>query len=250
MIGYIYLARNTKDNMVYVGQTRKSPEERKKSHRKLAKYYPFRICRAIVKDGFDAFTWEVLEEVEGIDKADMQAKLNEAERKYISMYRSYDPSIGYNDTYGGRDGVMTERVLKQIQITRRNNDKDRVSLPPKRRSEEVRKKMSDAQKKRHREIPVSEESRQRQSESLKKYYSIPANRERRREIMSGRKLSEEHIKNIKKAQKNAKLVKCVETGVEYASIKEAARMVHTSPSDIRRSVREHKKVKGVSFQFI
>lgn len=247
MIGYIYLARNTKDNMVYIGQTRKSLEERKKSHRILSKYYPFRICCAIVKDGFDAFTWEVLEEVEGVDKADMQAKLNKAERKYISMYRSYDPAVGYNDTYGGRDGRLVECVEKRRVETRRMRDKER---PSRHHSEQTRQKLSEALRRRHARTPVSAEWRQKHSLFMKEYYSISANRKKLSNTMRGRKLSEEQKEKIKRAQKNAKPVVCVETGIMYASIKEAARVMNTTPNKIRESIHEHRKVKGVSFLFV
>lgn len=107
MYGIIYKATNLINKKVYIGQTTRTLEQRRKEHEKPSKHnYLFQ--RAIRKYGKEAFSWQV------IDKADDEVALNEKEVAWIAHYRSYKEN-GYNMTIGG-DGVITFREIAMFDV--------------------------------------------------------------------------------------------------------------------------------------
>lgn len=107
MYGIIYKATNLINKKVYIGQTTRTLEQRRKEHEKPSKHnYLFQ--RAIRKYGKEAFSWQV------IDKADGEVALNEKEVAWIAHYRSYKEN-GYNMTIGG-DGVITFREIAMFDV--------------------------------------------------------------------------------------------------------------------------------------
>lgn len=71
------------------------------------------IQNAILKHGISNFKKEIL------DTANSLPELNEKEKYWISKYESYNPSIGYNRSYGG-DGNwehMTPEAIEQRRIS-------------------------------------------------------------------------------------------------------------------------------------
>lgn len=103
MKGIIYLARNTVNNKIYIGQTISSLNRRKSGHYAASRNESDRLYfhRAIRKYGENAFTWSVLETVESDSKTELDSVLNEKEIQYISIYNSNDCNAGYNLTSGG-----------------------------------------------------------------------------------------------------------------------------------------------------
>jgi len=103
MEGIIYLARNTVNDKVYIGQTTSSLNRRRNGHysasRKESDHLYFH--RAIRKYGEDAFNWSILETVHADSKEELESILNEKEAQYISTYDSNNCDIGYNLTSGG-----------------------------------------------------------------------------------------------------------------------------------------------------
>ena len=101
---------------VYIGQTKKTLEQRKNQHfRYLNKKKPsnrnYVLYRAFEKYGFNNTKWEI------IDNAENEKELNEKEKYWINYYKSYvkfAETNGYNLTLGG-DSVERFTVL---------NDKD------------------------------------------------------------------------------------------------------------------------------
>ena len=89
-MGVIYKATCLITNRSYIGQTRKSLEERKKQHQKCHDGSPFHL--AIEKYGKEKFIWEILEECDN-------SKLDEREIFWIDYYHTY--GRGYNATRGG-----------------------------------------------------------------------------------------------------------------------------------------------------
>lgn len=123
----IYKATNKVNGKVYIGQTRRSLEERVAGHIKRAESgYKTHFYNAIRKYGVDAFDWEI------ICTADNKETLNELETYYITKYDSINS--GYNMVDGGNNNVMDLPGVKQ-------KHKKRMQ------SEETRKKLSDTMKK-------------------------------------------------------------------------------------------------------
>ena len=94
-MGLVYLAENTVNGKCYVGKTAGRLCNRKSVHKAYAKRgskFPFH--RAIVKYGFEAFRWRILEET------DDPTELAEIEKRCILWMETKVP-YGYNLTDGG-----------------------------------------------------------------------------------------------------------------------------------------------------
>lgn len=107
MYGIIYKATNLIDGKIYIGQKTRTLEKRRKEHVKSSKHnYLFQ--RAIRKYGKEAFSWQV------IDNVDDEVALNEKEVAWIAHYQSYKKN-GYNLTIGG-EGVITFREVVMFDV--------------------------------------------------------------------------------------------------------------------------------------
>lgn len=102
--GIIYKAQNKINNKVYIGQTIKELEIRKKQH-----FYNSNINKnenkshfksSIEKYGFDVFEWSIL------DTANSFNELNFKEIFYIKYYKSTNPTYGYNLSSGGNNPIL------------------------------------------------------------------------------------------------------------------------------------------------
>lgn len=112
----IYKATNIKDGKIYVGQTVKSLEDRKKQHWSFVlKGSILDFAEALREYGLDGFVWEVVQE--GYAN---QAELNEAERYYIKFFHSKAPN-GYNMTDGGQGVVWNKGLTKETDERVRKN---------------------------------------------------------------------------------------------------------------------------------
>lgn len=106
----IYKVTNNINGCIYIGQTTLSLEERKYKHeqesrsryRKTVKFH-----NALLKYGFDNFTWEVVKE------CNTQEELDYFEKYYIQLYNSCDRAVGYNLKYGGRTGGIFSEEAKE-----------------------------------------------------------------------------------------------------------------------------------------
>lgn len=90
----IYRVTNRINGKVYIGQTQKSLEIRKKRHLKTSHKNYFQI--ALKKYGLENFYWEILE-----DNITNINHLNQREQYYIKLFKSNDKRFGYNLTEGG-----------------------------------------------------------------------------------------------------------------------------------------------------
>ncbi len=92
--GIIYKATNKKTNMIYIGATQNSIEERKKDHiQKSTTQTGYLFQNEIATYGADNFVWEQ------IDTASSTNELAEKEKHYILQYQSRKD--GYNLDNGG-----------------------------------------------------------------------------------------------------------------------------------------------------
>lgn len=104
--GIIYKATNKKTNMVYIGATKKSVEERQKDHiQKSANNSGGFFQNEISTYGAENFDWEQ------IDTAESANELAEKERQYILQYKYRDES--YNTDAGG--GIIKRVYQYHIQ---------------------------------------------------------------------------------------------------------------------------------------
>lgn len=94
-MGIIYKIYNDINDKVYIGQTRQKLNDRWHAHKYNAehKIYDYYLYRAMNKYGIDNFHIEIVEECPN-------EELNEKEIAYINKFNSYAPN-GYNSTKGG-----------------------------------------------------------------------------------------------------------------------------------------------------
>lgn len=111
MFGIIYMITNDLNSKVYIGQTKRTLEERWKEHKRekcSINEYNMLIKRAILKYGEQHFK---LRELERCTIEDLNAR----EIYYISLYDSY--KNGYNLTRGGQEGTKDLKLRdKQTEI--------------------------------------------------------------------------------------------------------------------------------------
>jgi hypothetical protein len=100
-MGVIYKITNVLDGKVYIGQTMRKFEDRKKEHLKSFKDNKSQtvLIKAVLKHGVDNFNFEVVEECNN-------DQIDEKEIYYIKQYNSKAPN-GYNVRSGGREKLNT-----------------------------------------------------------------------------------------------------------------------------------------------
>ena len=237
-MGLVYLAENTVNGKSYVGKTTERLCNRKSVHKAYAKRgskFPFH--RAIVKYGFDAFKWRILEET------DDPIELAEIEKRCILWMETKVP-YGYNLTDGG-DGCsgfvrseewkakvsktlmghsVSETTRKKISIAVKKamtpECKAKISraVAGKKRkpcSEETKAKIGEA----NRRIAQSEEYKAKRSEISKQLWQSPEYRRKVTAAMKGKpgkphtlesrarisktlKATKRRLKNVRAIQRN------------------------------------------------
>lgn len=113
----IYRATNNVNGKIYIGKTIKALSSRISEHKadiNRGQIYYFQ--RALIKYGFDNFTWDVLEETNELDE------LNRLEIYYIDRFNSRDRTIGYNVAYGGMGGGNRHGVKLSDETKQRISD--------------------------------------------------------------------------------------------------------------------------------
>lgn len=154
----IYIATNLVNNKVYVGQTRRSLEQRWKGHLKHVRHgRTTHLANSIRKHGADVF------HLQEVAFADTKDKIDNLEKLWITILCAADPQLGYNGTFGG-DGGWSNESTKM---------KQRLAHLGKKHSEETRLKMSSI----HKILANSKEGRERRSRSnAERYKSEDAHR--------------------------------------------------------------------------
>jgi len=125
MYGIIYLATNTINNKVYIGQTIYSLKKRSLEHKSdssNAKRIKYHFQNAIIKYGFDKFTFEE------IDTCISQEDMDEKERYWIKYYNSTDRDFGYNISHGGNPGKELSRLVStKLWLSQEFRDKMKLA---------------------------------------------------------------------------------------------------------------------------
>ena len=130
MYGIIYCAHNTITDKVYIGQTIRSLDYRRSSHRRTDSKFRSYFHNSLHKYGFDNFNWTILY------YAQNKKSLNDAEVYWINNLDSTNKSKGYNLKTGGSNGSPNAITRKKISET----------LKGRKLSAEVCKKLSEANK--------------------------------------------------------------------------------------------------------
>lgn len=101
MFGKIYRIKNKLNDKMYIGQTKRSIEQRFKEH----VWNKSLVGLAIIKYGAENF------EVEIIEECDTQEQLDEREKFWIAFFNCMVPN-GYNLTRGGRGAKGYHHTLE------------------------------------------------------------------------------------------------------------------------------------------
>lgn len=123
-MGYIYKITNKINGKIYIGQTKKTIEERFQEHLKKAKIHTNRyLYDAMNKYGYENFIVSQIEEC-------ANSKLDEREIYWIAFYQSNNKQYGYNMTIGGGGGDTwitnphKEEIAKKISQANKGKHKN------------------------------------------------------------------------------------------------------------------------------
>lgn len=132
MTYYIYIHKNKINGKVYIGQTKRRPEERWGQNGNGYKTQMF--YKAIQKYGWDNFEHIILEEVSSQEEANSQ------EEYFIKLFDSTNPDKGYNLYSGGNVVAQSEvsRKKRSIALAGENNP-----MYNKHHTQETKQKMRD-----------------------------------------------------------------------------------------------------------
>ncbi len=98
------------DGKVYIGQTRRHPEKRKREHLdKIAVPLTSRFWEAVQKFGEPKY--EVIYEVECDSIDELVWRLNDAETYFIQVHRACDPDYGYNVESRGHSFTDAREII-------------------------------------------------------------------------------------------------------------------------------------------
>lgn len=241
-LGCIYLITNTSNKKCYVGQTTKSAEHRWKQHIKCSKYSEYShyaLYRAFNKYGVDKFTFEVI-----VSNVPIEL-LNDLETNCIT---AYDGMLGYNMVPIGnsmKGYKFTEEVLTHLSNVR----KGRVPVNKGKKFPE----RSGRNHPRAKEViclttgVVYESALAAANDLQLQHSSVVAVCNGRRGTTKGfmfkytSSTKENRVFTTKGgANINAKKIICVTTGVEYASISEAAEAMNLKAGSISRVCKQQR----------
>jgi group I intron endonuclease len=253
-MGYIYKITNLISKKVYIGQTKKEPEERWRGHKSTIKSgkgcCPI-LKNAVNKYGIENFKFEVL--IICFDK-----DLCKFEKEYIKKYNSITPN-GYNANEGGEVGGMfkgkhhsdeTKKILSEKSRSRYMTEDSRkehgktvknalqTSEKWKKAIAEGRVGTNSSAAKKKLGSKTPEETKKKISESVKKYFSGDGKNKESQfknhsEIMTkaiGKKVNQYTLKG--------EFIK------EYPCIAEAARQTNVTRRNIQNNVSNHSKTAG------
>lgn len=249
----VYCHTNNINNKKYIGITCQKPEQRFRNGKgyKSSKYFN----SAITKYGWDNFTHSILFE----HLSEEEAKSKEIE--LIAKYKTNNNEFGYNITPGGEgySGNDNPWFGKHHTIETRKRISEKLKGVPK--DEDWKRKIAESNKGKI----VTDETKQKMK---KPHYSIRG----KNHPNYGIKLSQEQIEKMVKASKtpeaiekmkrskvwysgkdnpNSKSVMCIETGIIYDTLSDAAKETGcniTKISAVCHGNRNH--TKGLHFKLV
>lgn len=147
--GVIYLVRNLINGKAYIGETTDF-NSRVEKYKTLQCKGQRKLYNALKKYGVNNFSYDI------IDKATCKEDLDCLEDFHIERFRSRENEYGYNIKSGGSHGKHSQETKKKISEAR-------IGI---RFSEDHKKSLSKAQKKRFLENPTSEEIKKKISKAM------------------------------------------------------------------------------------
>lgn len=277
MKGYVYSIKFP-NNKRYIGITVRKPKNRLKEHLNLSKTDKKRkLYKAIRKYKEENMFFEIINEVEDIDRHALFLKLCELEIHYIKYYDSF--KNGYNCTLGGEGTVGMSGDLNPFYGEKHSKEtlKKLSELGFKRKhTDETRKKISEAIKGRKHNPESIAKMREREDckevicletgeifpsttvcskktsicrSDIRKVCNgvrITAKGKRFRFIIDGviQEVQEPENKRIRK-------IMCIQNGKHYASIKECCEDLNVRNQHVSAVLRgKQKQTKGYSFEYI
>jgi group I intron endonuclease len=239
MYGLIYKVTNIQNRKVYIGQTTRSLEKRKKEHIKDAinEKYVIPFHNALRKYGAYNFKWEILGYCKTIEE------LNDSEESCINFYQSVNKIYGYNVKFGGNNYTLSQETKDKIGKANKGKStwtkgrklseehRKNIGLGNSNPTEETRQKHRNANLGKHhpqktkqklREANLgkkqSEETIKKRSESLKK--QTPEMKEKRRRSLTGKKRTNEvrqaistRMRGVKKSEEHKQHMR--EANIKY-----------------------------------
>jgi len=217
--GVIYRFTNLVNGKIYIGQT-VDFYQRMKLHRSRAKSlsyeYTNHLYNAIRKWGWENFKIEI------VDLAYDWEKLNELEIKWMKDHNSLDRNHGYNMLDDGGIGSMSPEIRERARASVLEGYKSGRLKGPwlgKKRDPETIEKMRQA-------------------------------RLGRPSWNKGKSISEEQKEKLRNTKKFWRPVKCIETGIEYSSIKNAAKAINGNRYGFSKALRANLTYKGFHWDYV
>lgn len=222
----VYMHENRANGKKYIGITGQKPTNRwanGQGYKRCPLFYG-----AIQKYGWDAFRHEIL--YTGLT----QEEAEQLEMDLIVKYETQDPSRGYNLAAGGEVNAgftRTDEFRRKVSTARKGvftgEKHNQYGIP---KSEETKRKISAAQAGR----PKDQKVKEHMSEAAKRRWGPENSTER------------EHLRQLNKGGNSARAVsvRCVESGVVYASVRDAEEQTGAELSSIVRCCRGQRKTAG------
>lgn len=206
----VYIHRNKINNKAYIGITSKQNLNGRWHNGNGYSYNPH-FWRAIQKYGWDGFDHEVFMVCETQEEAERVEKL------LIKLFKTNDYRYGYNIADGGKGSPLSGEHNPFFG-----------KVPTEAVKASVAKRIG---------VSLTEDHRQYISEGLK-----------------GKKKDKSHIekyaaaqRGVKRGRKDIPLI-CIETGIKYNRIKDAADEMNVSASYMSYASKNNKKILGYTFQ--
>lgn len=213
----VYVHTNMINGKIYVGTTKKVPAYKRWGltgigYKKNKRFY----------DDISEFGWKNFES-EIVASGLNEAEASNMERILIGQLETQDPNKGYNFEKGGLRKNEASRAKKISESTKGKNHH-------------------------HFGKPQSDETREKISRSLSGENNIWYGKhlpEETRQKIREKSLNQNYAQRLKDAAKRRQVkVLCVETGVEYESIKEAATLSGANPVTISRVLKGQQETSG------
>lgn len=267
----VYAHINKINGKIYVGQTCQDINRRWRNGNGYQNCVAF--YRAIQKYGWDNFEHEIIASNLTLQEA------NHFEELLIEKLDTINPNNGYNLRSGGENYICSEETRQRMSKNHANFRGENSPLHGKHLSEEHKSKLSKARigKYKGEQHPMygkrlSLEQRQKLSKAHQNV--LLETRQRISLALKGKPLTEEHKKNISngilgkrnpfygkhhtnetkkillESQKTRKIILCVETNIEYPSMREAERQTGISRQNIASSLKTNGTAGGYHWKII
>lgn len=219
---YLVYKHTSPSGKVYIGITSQRVTKRWKNGRGYEGCTVF--YRAVQKYGWQNIKHEIVAEGLSNEEACLM------EQNLIAKYKSSDPRYGYNMTLGGEHYDPNEEWRRKASESHKKYYQEHP---------EARERVSEQSKGR----PCTEENKEYFRAVMKQYYiDHPEERERVANTFRGMKRSEEFCRKV--GERKSKAIVCVETGVRYKSLTEAAAVLGVNRTGITNMLRGKTKTCG------